>query len=73
MILAIIRNMDGSSFGPGRRDRPVSPCIGVCRLDDSGLCAGCLRSAAEIGEWMRMSAPQQWALLAELAIRRSKR
>lgn len=65
--------MDGSSFATDRRDRPPSPCIGVCRLDEAGHCAGCLRSAAEIGDWMRMSAAQQWALLAELAVRRRKR
>ncbi|MCA1778632.1 MAG: DUF1289 domain-containing protein [Xanthomonadaceae bacterium] len=29
-----------------------SPCTGVCRLDESGRCVGCFRSAREIGDWL---------------------
>jgi uncharacterized protein len=53
-------------------ERPPSPCINVCRLDAQGLCVGCLRSGAEIGRWLSMSATEQWQLLAELAERRRK-
>ncbi|MEY5099583.1 MAG: hypothetical protein RJA36_2302 [Pseudomonadota bacterium] len=29
-----------------------SPCVNVCRIaSDSGLCAGCWRTADEIGAW----------------------
>jgi predicted Fe-S protein YdhL (DUF1289 family) len=37
--------------------RPVlSPCVGVCRLDDAGtLCLGCRRTTAEIARWGQMS------------------
>lgn len=31
-----------------------SPCIGVCTLDQDGLCDGCLRSGAEIAGWLAM-------------------
>lgn len=33
----------------------LSPCVGVCSLDDSGLCEGCLRNTAEIARWSQMS------------------
>jgi len=33
----------------------LSPCIGICSLDDSGLCEGCHRSSAEIARWSQMS------------------
>lgn len=34
---------------------PLTPCIGVCRLDASGLCEGCLRSREEIARWRDLS------------------
>lgn len=33
---------------------PLTPCIGVCRLDDDGYCVGCHRSMAEIAAWSSM-------------------
>jgi predicted Fe-S protein YdhL (DUF1289 family) len=51
-------------------ERPPSPCIKVCELDARGYCAGCLRTGAEIGAWISMTAAQQWQLIAELARRR---
>jgi predicted Fe-S protein YdhL (DUF1289 family) len=53
------------------RERPPSPCINVCRLDERGLCVGCLRSGAEIGRWTGMSAQEQWQLLGVLEARRN--
>ena len=47
-------------------DRPESPCIGVCALDDDGRCLGCLRTAAEVAMWTRMSPAQQWAVVLDL-------
>jgi predicted Fe-S protein YdhL (DUF1289 family) len=28
----------------------VSPCVGVCKLDDNNICVGCNRSIEEIKE-----------------------
>jgi predicted Fe-S protein YdhL (DUF1289 family) len=53
-------------------ERPPSPCIKVCELDTEGHCTGCLRTGAEIGQWMAMSPAQQWQLIAELARRRGR-
>jgi predicted Fe-S protein YdhL (DUF1289 family) len=33
----------------------LSPCVGVCSLDDDGLCEGCLRSSSEISRWSQMN------------------
>ena len=35
-------------------DKPeivLSPCVGVCALDDDDICIGCLRSGQEITQW----------------------
>lgn len=32
----------------------LSPCTGVCRLDETGLCQGCHRSGDEIAAWARL-------------------
>jgi len=32
-----------------------SPCVGICRLDADGLCAGCRRSGDEIAAWSGLS------------------
>jgi predicted Fe-S protein YdhL (DUF1289 family) len=53
--------------------RPASPCTKVCTLDSQGFCAGCLRTGAEIGRWVSMSAAEQWQLIAQLQVRRSAR
>jgi len=28
-----------------------SPCIGVCRLDNRGVCEGCKRTVKQIRDW----------------------
>ncbi|HWU76902.1 MAG TPA: DUF1289 domain-containing protein [Rhodanobacter sp.] len=34
---------------------PLTPCTGICRLDERGYCEGCRRSGEEIGRWRDMS------------------
>ena len=49
---------------------PVSPCINVCALDASGrTCMGCGRTIEEIARWGRMSAAEQWQVVARLGAR----
>ncbi len=50
----------------------MSPCISVCAIGEHGLCSGCLRTRDEIAGWLRMSASQQWSLVAELELRRAQ-
>jgi predicted Fe-S protein YdhL (DUF1289 family) len=41
----------------------LSPCIGVCTLDESGLCHGCLRTTAEIARWIQMDDDERLRLM----------
>ena len=41
----------------------LSPCIGVCSLDDDGLCAGCHRTTAEIARWSQMGDDERLRLM----------
>ena len=46
----------------------TSPCVKVCRLNDSGDCLGCGRTRDEIGSWMRASNEEKaWILEAATA------
>jgi hypothetical protein len=48
------------------RPGPTSPCINVCVLDERDCCRGCRRTVAEIARWGRMSADEQWAVIARV-------
>ena len=50
--------------------RPMSPCLGICTLDENSQCMGCLRTLEEIKGWALLKPDEQWALTDELAERR---
>jgi predicted Fe-S protein YdhL (DUF1289 family) len=41
----------------------LSPCVGICALDEQGLCEGCHRSAAEIASWPQLNDDQRLRLM----------
>ena len=41
----------------------LSPCIGVCTLDEHGVCHGCLRSSGEIARWLQMGDDERLHLM----------
>ena len=41
----------------------LSPCIGICRLDEMGLCVGCRRTTAEIARWGQMNDDERLRLM----------
>ena len=41
----------------------LSPCVGVCSLDDDGLCRGCRRTTAEIARWSQMGDDERLRLM----------
>lgn len=47
-----------------------SPCTGVCRLDEAGVCLGCGRTGAEIGEWLEAPIERKREILAAAGRRR---
>jgi predicted Fe-S protein YdhL (DUF1289 family) len=61
----------GCSFGRTRLLDIPSPCVGICRLDPaSGLCAGCMRTPAEIAAWPGASNAERVQIVLELRMRR---
>ena len=48
----------------------LSPCIGVCTLDDDGLCEGCLRTTSEIARWSQMNDDERLQLMDVVLPRR---
>jgi predicted Fe-S protein YdhL (DUF1289 family) len=41
----------------------LSPCVGICALDDHGYCLGCLRNTAEISRWSQMNDDERLRLM----------
>lgn len=44
----------------------LSPCIGVCTIDDDGLCAGCHRTTGEIAAWPMMDDDARLRLMEDV-------
>lgn len=51
----------------------LSPCTGVCMLDDDGLCLGCRRTAAEIARWPLMGDDERLHLMEHVLPQRERR
>lgn len=51
----------------------LSPCIGVCTLNDNGLCDGCHRTSAEIARWSQMSDDERLQLMETVLPARESR
>ena len=52
----------------------LSPCIGVCALDEEGLCEGCHRTGAEIAGWSQMNDEQRLYFMEDvLPVREARR
>jgi len=49
---------------------PLTPCIGICRLDDRGYCVGCRRSLDEIARWGTMSDAERLRCMREVLPKR---
>ncbi len=58
-------------FRHERPGYPASPCNSICTLDDDNRCLGCDRTLAQIMRCTIMSNEEQWAVIEELAARRS--
>ncbi len=52
---------------PPKAEPIMTPCIGVCELDATGRCEGCMRSGDEIARWASMSETERsWYMDEEL-------
>jgi uncharacterized protein len=60
-----------SSTGDGVSFSIPSPCVGVCRVDESNrLCVGCLRTIQEIVRWPRADDRERLGIVQRLRDRR---
>lgn len=44
----------------------ISPCVGICALDENDVCVGCFRTGEEISEWGGMSNVEKRSVLASV-------
>jgi len=52
----------------------MSPCLGICALDEELVCLGCRRTVDEIKSWARLTPAEQWRLVdTELPAREASR
>jgi len=51
----------------------LSPCVGICSLDDQGLCEGCHRSVSEIANWLHLNDDQRLHLIEHVLPAREAR
>ena len=65
----MIENIDGQVMD--RSQRPLSPCVLICTLDEDKTCLGCGRTLEQISRWALMSKDEQWAVIDQLAQRDS--
>ncbi len=49
----------------------LSPCIGICNIDDDGLCAGCHRTGDEIAAWSAMNDDVRLRLMEDVLPQRA--
>ena len=52
---------------------PLTPCVGVCCLDATGYCLGCLRSRDEIARWSGLDDEERLRSMRELPLRGGRR
>ena len=49
----------------------LSPCIGICDIEDDGLCAGCHRTGVEIANWTLLNDDARLRMMDEILPQRA--
>jgi predicted Fe-S protein YdhL (DUF1289 family) len=62
-----------SNVSPPEFSLPLTPCIGVCRLDERGHCTGCQRTSEEIARWSGMNDEERLYLMRVILPERRQR
>jgi len=50
-----------------------SPCVNVCTHDDNGICYGCRRTVAEVGDWNTFTNAEKLEVIERTKERRNTR
>jgi predicted Fe-S protein YdhL (DUF1289 family) len=53
-----------------RTQKPLSPCLLICTLDDNKQCLGCGRTLTQISQWALMSVAEQWEVMDALDVQK---
>jgi hypothetical protein len=51
----------------------LTPCIGICSLDEAGFCEGCFRTGDEIARWSLMGDAERQRLMDDVLPERESR
>lgn len=46
----------------------MSPCVNICKLNDSSICVGCLRTVDEITDWSIYTNEEKQAILDRILL-----
>jgi len=57
---------NGFASPPAEKEDSLSPCIDVCKLDDSFVCEGCGRTIDEILKWPEYTEQEKQQVLDRL-------
>jgi len=44
----------------------ITPCVGLCKMDQYAICIGCSRSLQEIAEWTIMTDQERQEIMDRL-------
>ena len=44
----------------------ISPCVGLCRLNEDGVCIGCSRTKLEVQRWSEMTDAERQMIMTRL-------
>ena len=44
----------------------ISPCVGLCKMDQGAICIGCGRSLQEIAKWTSMTDQERQEIMDRL-------
>jgi predicted Fe-S protein YdhL (DUF1289 family) len=50
------------------KNKIISPCVSVCRINTDNICEGCRRTIKEIREWSTYSDKRRGIILKRLAL-----
>ncbi|MDH3275434.1 MAG: DUF1289 domain-containing protein [Gammaproteobacteria bacterium] len=68
-MINIIITHENDSACRDRNEKPLSPCILICTLDEDEVCLGCGRSLQQISRWALMDRDEQWAIIDQMTAR----